>query len=286
MINQFLRYKSRKFNSKKISQREISYSKRILFSVFTRYGDTIINLVVIKEFIDKFPNKDYVILIPPQMEPYVEVLLPNTNCYSVNKRNPIQMYKVQKMLRNWSPDLGFNPWSNGLDSCYFLTYAKKYFCYKDYFFKLPINHYDVVRKYLQLPLQQSKFRFIKPKDRYQRVLICPDSTDKKRSINDNELIDIVEKIKKKYNAFITIAVMNARALENYDFVSYFEFKKTRHSSEKFLRVMNDSDLVISADSAPIHIALALEKDICAIFKTTKIEFVVNNNSNLIRYDEF
>ena len=285
MINQFLRHKSKKFNSKKISKKEISHSKRVLFSVFTRYGDTIINLVVIKEFIDKFPNKDYMILTPPQMEPYVEILLPNIPRYSINKRNPIQMFNANKLLRNWSPDLGFNPWSNGLDSCYFLTYAKKYFCYKDFVFKLPVNHYDVVRKYLQLPLQQNNFRFSRPKNRYKRVLICPDSTDKKRSINDDELINIVEKINKKYNASITIAFMNTNALKNYDFVSYFEFKKTRHSSENFLRVMNDSDLVISADSAPMHIALALDKDTCGIFKTTKKEFVVNNNSKLIRYDE-
>jgi len=285
MINLFLKFKSKKFNSKNISLKDIAHSNKILFSIFTRYGDTLIDLIIIKEFISKYPNKEYLIMTPPQMEPFVKYFLPNISSYSINKRNPWKMFRVNKILKNWAPDLAFNPWSNGLDSCYFLSYAKKYFCYRDFFFNLPINHYDVVRKYLQLPFQESKSHFSRPKNLYKHVLICPDSTDKERSIRDDELISIIEKIYKKFNPSITIASMNKKGIRGYNFLNIFKFQKTQQSSADFLKVMINSDLIISADSAPLHLALALKKDTCALFKTTKRDLVVNNNSFLIRYDE-
>ena len=65
----------------------LNNSNKILFSIFTRYGDTIIDLVVIKEFINFYPDKKYLILCPRQMKPYVNELLPNIECLTVNKRN-------------------------------------------------------------------------------------------------------------------------------------------------------------------------------------------------------
>ena len=38
-------------------------SFKILFSIFTRYGDTIIDLMIVKEFVKKYPNKDYLIIL-------------------------------------------------------------------------------------------------------------------------------------------------------------------------------------------------------------------------------
>ena len=173
MINFFLKYKSQKFFSEKISKNEVLNSRKVLFSIFTRYGDTIINLVVIKEFIIRYPDKEYLILIPPQMTPYVENLLPNISFFAFNKRNFLHMYKVNKILKNWAPDIGFNPWSNGLDSCYFISYAKKYFCYRNFNFQLPINHYEVVRKYLGLPTTICELIYKPLKKSYRKVLICP-----------------------------------------------------------------------------------------------------------------
>ena len=286
MINFFLKYKSQKFFSEKISKNEVLNSRKVLFSIFTRYGDTIINLVVIKEFIIRYPDKEYLILIPPQKTPYVENLLPNISFFALNKRNFLHMYKVNKILKNWAPDIGFNPWSNGLDSCYFISYAKKYFCYRNFNFQLPINHYEVVRKYLGLPTTICELIYKPLKKSYRKVLICPDSTDVKRSLKINEVEIILKKVIEKFNPLVTIAAGAGQKKFGYDFVSYFEFEKSCESSKNFLELIHKTDLVISVDSAPLHIALALEKDTYCIFKTTNANNVINNNSNLISYDAF
>ena len=87
MVNFFLRIKTKKTNGKLLNIKHIEQANKILFSLFTRYGDTIIDLVVIQEFIAKYPNKEYLVLCPRQMQPYVKELLPNIKCIAVNKRN-------------------------------------------------------------------------------------------------------------------------------------------------------------------------------------------------------
>ena len=126
MINYYLKYKTRKISSIPPSIEDIKVSGKILFSIFTRYGDTIIDLMIIKEFVKKYPNKDYLIICPKQMEPYVKEFLPNLKCKAFNKRNLFELAKVIKLLKNERFDIGFNPWSNGLDSCYFISFCKKF----------------------------------------------------------------------------------------------------------------------------------------------------------------
>ena len=146
MINYYLKYKTRKIFSIPPSIEDIKVSGKILFSIFTRYGDTIIDLMIIKEFVKKYPNKDYLIICPKQMEPYVKEFLPNLKCKAFNKRNLFEMAKVIRLLKSESFDIGFNPWSNGLDSCYFISFCKKFLFYKDFERPSNINHYQVVRR--------------------------------------------------------------------------------------------------------------------------------------------
>ena len=132
MINFFLKYKMRHITSSPPTTEDIRKSRKILFSIFTRYGDTIIDLVVIKEFIECYPEKEYLILCPKQMKPYVSEFLPNTECIALNKRNMFEMIKVDKLLKKRMFNIGFNPWSNGLDSSYFISYSDKFLFYKDF----------------------------------------------------------------------------------------------------------------------------------------------------------
>ena len=97
MINYYLKYKTRKISSIPPTSHDIKESRKILFSIFTRYGDTIINLMIVKEFVKKYPNKDYLIICPKQMEPYVNEFLPNLKCKAFNKRNLFEMAKVIKL---------------------------------------------------------------------------------------------------------------------------------------------------------------------------------------------
>jgi len=283
MINFFLQLASKNFKSETISIQDIHKSKKILFALFTRYGDTIINLVIIREFIEIFPGKDYMVLCPIQMQPYVEEILPNIKVISVNKRNFFQMLYANKVLKKWKPDIGFNPWSNGLDSCFFISYSKKYQCYREFKFKNPINHYEVVRNYLKTPTKKFFLTKDKPKSAYKKILICPESTDWNRSMSLNELNLLIEKIRATYSADLTIAAISSVFKSRNSNINFFQFSKSRESSKNFIGIIKSHDLVFTVDSAPLHLSIALNIDTFPIFKSTSEALVLNTNSKVI-YD--
>ena len=282
MINAFLKYKiSEKYNDYP-NQSDIKEAKKVLFALFTRYGDTIIDLVVIKEFVNHYPLKEYLVLCPKQMKPYFSELIPKIKCIGINKRNYIDMIKLDSYLKKWSPDIAFNPWSFGLESSFFLTYSKKYHFYKSYKNSEIINHYAVVRKYLSLPEKIWRIEATAMNRDYKRVLICPESTDNERSISNEQLDRIINDAMINFeNPIITIASLSSYYLRSN--CNSFIFKKTDKSSKKFIKLVKDSGLVICADSAPLHIASVLKKNIVAVFNSTTPEIVLNSGSQVILY---
>mgnify|MGYP006137302025 CR=1 FL=1 len=279
MVNFFLKHKIKKISSIAPSLDDIKNSSRILFSIFTRYGDTIIDIVVIREFIKLYPDKDYLILCPRQMKPYITELLPNIECLAINKRNIIDMLKVTLLLKKRVFDIGFNPWSNGLDSCYFISYCNKFLFYKDFQNKKAINHYQVVRLYLNLPKKEWLIKKLVLQENYKNILICPQSTDVTRSITPPEVKALIASFKNMYaRPKITIASMNRSYLSAS--CNNFLFEKTEISSKKFITLTKKSDLIVCADSGPLHIGLALKKDLIALMKTTFPETVINSGSRL------
>ena len=280
MISYYLKYKTRKIFSIPPSIEDIKVSGKILFSIFTRYGDTIIDLMIIKEFVKKYPNKDYLIICPKQMEPYVKEFLPNLKCKAFNKRNLFEMAKVIRLLKSESFDIGFNPWSNGLDSCYFISFCKKFLFYKDFERPSNINHYQVVRRYLKLPEKDWKVNELTLKENYTKILICPHSTDINRNIPIEKLDGIIFDFKNKYDCTeIVIASMDKSYFR--DDCQKFIFEKSDHSSKQFLKLMRESSLVVCSDSGPLHIALALKKDLKAILISTEPKIVINTESLLM-----
>tara|TARA_B110000008_G_C16963496_1_gene561105 strand:+ start:1652 stop:2509 length:858 start_codon:yes stop_codon:yes gene_type:complete len=274
MINWFFKYKTNELEDCQINVNDIHRSSSILFCLFTRYGDTIIDLVVIKEFIEKFPDKDYLIICPKQMKPYVNEIIPEINSIAINKRNFFELSKLILKLKKWSPDIGFNPWSTGHESSYFLSFCKKFKLYKN--FKIPevINHYQVVRKYLNLKEKKWKIFEKSVELSYKKILICPESTDPKRSISLELLEKILDKIQLDFNnPKITIASMSIEYLRD-DTVSFL-FKKNEKSSSSFIKLIKESDLIFCVDSAPLHIASALKKDVVPFFYSTRPEVVLN-----------
>jgi len=279
LINWFLRQKTSNIDSRLLQLVEVQQANKVLFSLFTRYGDTIINLMVIKEFIEQYPDKEYLILCPRQMKPYVNELLPKLHCLALNKRNLFDMMRAHRLLKKWNPEIGFNPWSNGLDSCYFLTYCKRFQCYKDFLRPEVINHYEVIRNYFLLPKKAWKIKQLNLKKNYKKILICPQSTDSNRSISNIQLDGLINNINDKYrNPEIIIAAMDKLYFQ--DSCSQFLFKKTAQSSLQFINLVKDSGMIIAADSGPLHIALALKKDTQAHFYSTNPKYVVNCGSIL------
>ena len=280
MINYYLKYKIGKISSKPPSSDDIKESEKILFSIFTRYGDTIIDLMIVKEFVNKYPNKDYLIICPKQMEPYVKEFLPNLKCKAFNKRNLFELAKVIKLLKNERFDIGFNPWSNGLDSCYFISFCKNFLFYKDFERPSNINHYQVVRRYLQLTEKKWKVNDLTLKDNYTKILICPHSTEPNRNLPIEKMNQIIFELQNTYNRpEIVIASMDKSYFR--DDCQKFIFKKSDHSSKKFLKLIRESSLVVCSDSGPLHIALALKKDLLAFMISTDPKIVINTGSCVI-----
>jgi len=280
MINFFFKQKIKKINSLPPTSDDVEKSRKILFSIFSRYGDTIIDLVVIKEFIELYPDKEYLILCPHQMKPYVEEILPGIKCEAFNKRNLIEMFKVHKLLKKRAFDIGFNPWSSGLDSCYFITYCNKFLFYKDFQKPKLVNHYEVVRLYLNLPEKKWFIRKLAFKKNYKKILICPQSTDINRSLAINELDNLILELQKMYNfPEIIIAAIDKTYFRKG--CNNFIFEKTSSSSKKFLELIKKSELIVCSDSGPLHIALCLKKDLLALMKNTLSEVVINSGSCLM-----
>ena len=236
--------------------------------------------MIVKEFVKKYPNKDYLIICPKQMEPYVNEFLPNLKCKAFNKRNLFEMAKVIKLLKNESFDIGFNPWSNGLDSCYFISFCKKFLFYKDFERPIKINHYQVVRRYLQLPEKTWKVNNLTLQENYTKILVCPHSTDPNRNLPIEKMTQIIFELKNTYNRpEIVIASMDKSYFR--DDCQKFVFEKSEHSSKKFLKLMRESSLVVCTDSGPLHIALALKKDLLAFMISTDPKIVINTGSYIL-----
>lgn len=279
MINYFLKRKIKKIRSLPPSLNDIKKSKKILFSVFTRYGDTIISLEIIKEFIIRYPEKDYLLLCPKQMMPYAKEFLPNVDCISFNKRNFIELIKIVKLLKRREFDIGFNPWSNGLDSCFLISYCNKFLFYKDFNKPKEINHYQVLRRYFNLAEKEWKISSLTLKERYPKILICPHSTDRNRNFSNKNLDRIILNLNQMYNhPEIVIASMEKFFFR--DNCQAFQFKKTADSSRQFLKLMKSSSLIVCADSGPLHIAIALKKDLVAIMFSSEPEIVINTQASL------
>jgi ADP-heptose:LPS heptosyltransferase len=279
MINYYLKQKIKKITSNPPTEIDINKSRKILFSIFTRYGDTIINLMVIKEFIKCYPKKDYLILCPRQMKPYVTTFLPGIECKAFNKRNLFQMIKIVKILKKRKFDIGFNPWSSGLDSCFFVSFCKKFLFYKDFAKPKVVNHYEIIRSYLQLLEKNWIIKKLKLKNNYKNILICPQSTDSKRNISRKHLDIIITDFQRMYDQPKIIIASSDKSFFRSG-CKRFSFEKTPQSSLEFIKLIKKNELIVSADSGPLHIALALKKDLLAFFSTTTPEVVLNTGSCL------
>ena len=114
---------------------------------------------------------------------------------------------------------------------------------------------------------------------YKQVLICPESTDNERSISKDEVDLIINKFKSNYGSpLFTIASVSLSYFHSN--CDSFIFKKTKKSSKDFIKLVKDSHLIICADSAPLHIANALKKNVIAVFNSTIPEIVINSDSKV------
>src|SRR5687768_726961 len=176
---------------------EIARARHVLFSVFARYGDSVIAFKAIREFIAAYPDKTYRLITTHQALPYARALIPGpVEFASVNKRrNPLRMARLVAGLRRNPPDLGFNPWSHGDESEYFASFARRFYLYRSFAgFTREVNLYRRVREYLQLPAATAPIRAFTVKPAPQ-VLIAPFSTDVRKSMQAQDLAALLQHLR-------------------------------------------------------------------------------------------
>lgn len=286
LINKFYELRGSKYLADcEITKEDLHNSKTVLFSMFSRYGDFFGTLKVINEFTKKYGDKKLVFVIPPQFAPYIKLLLPSAVIVSVNKRNPLDLINAIVKLKSLKPDIGFNPWSHGSESEYFISFAKKYRFYtNDRRCSPPYteNLYDKPRIYLNVEVPNWNHEQPILKTKYKQIIICPESSDIEKSLNDKDIKTILSGIQNLQPKNIVLAASSKFFRNNrFDGIQKIILGRSKKASLEFLNAMINSDLLITADSGPMHFGYVLNMDIIAYFSKTVPEWVLDSKANII-----
>lgn len=256
----------------------------MLFSVFSRYGDSIIAFRAINEFMARYAEKSFILVTSPQMVPYARrIIQGKMELYEVNKRkNPIKFLTIANMLRRRNIDIGLNPWSHGDDSKFFITFAKKFSVFGAF-----LNHskednlYERVRKYLLL--EAAAVAVAKPDlCAVSKILLSPFSTDVTKSLSSNDVEALICQIRQRFpGAKITAAIQEKDRGSLRTDTDVFVFGKNLKRSEAFLRLLDSSDLFIGVDAGPLHLADALGVSAIGIFGPTAPESILDRSSAIL-----
>ncbi len=260
---------------------DIKNSSTILFSVFSRYGDSVIAFKAINEFMARYAEKSFILVTSPQMVPYARrIIKGKMELYEANRRkNPFKFLAIANMLRRRNIDIGLNPWSHGDDSKYFITFAKKFSVFgaflahpKEY------NLYERVREYLLL--EAAAFHAAKPDlCSVSNILLSPFSTDATKSLSSDDVEALIGQIRQRFpGAKITIALQDKARGSFAAGTEVFIFGKSLKRSEAFLRLLECSDLFIGVDAGPLHLADALGVSAIGIFGPTAPETILERTS--------
>jgi hypothetical protein len=276
-----------RYKEQKIGIEDIQVAHKIFFAVFSRYGDGIISFKVIKELIEMYPAKKYLLFTTNQLVPYAKELLGNkVEVLGVNKRNPLSLGMSVVTLKKFDADLGFNPWSHGDDAEFFISFAKHFYSYKKFsHHPKEYNVYDRVREYFLLPVVEQKnviddFVYTD----LDSIVMAPLSTDVKKNISVEDLNKLLVWLKKENpKAKITIAVPKRLKIADCDGVDFFIFGKSLKKSNTFLSLVKNCDLFIGVDSGPLHLALCLGKKCLGFFGSNAPETITDNGFKMISF---
>ena len=275
-----------------ITGKEIDAARIVLFSVFGRYGDSIIAFKVIDEFTALHPEKKYLLITTPQLAPYALRLLPGVEIHPINViKEPFKLLKLTHMIRNAGVDLGFNPWSHGEDSEYFITFAKRFLAYKTFStHPKEYNLYARIREYLfirpkggERPAAPISIEELAPGSKVLSVLIAPFSKDLTKSLSGADLSTLIKEVEARFpGCAVTVALDKADRKKLPLRTKLFLFGKKRMSkSEEFLRLVEAADLFIGVDAGPLHLADALGVSSIGIFGPTAPETVLDPGSRVL-----
>lgn len=236
----------------------------------------------------KYHDKKYLLITSNQLFPYAKTLLPkNTIIINFNKRkNPIKFIRTILLLKKEKYDLGFNPWSSADESEFLITYAKKFMYFRWFFDSANIpmyyNLFDRVRDYLSLPKEEP----VKPgwdfKTKATRIVISPFSSRVAKSLGNTDLTQLIAQVRENFpEADITIASPREELKGIKGSQKIFVFRKTKAGSESFLNLLKETDLVISVDAGPMHLADSLGIPTIGVFGPTAPHATLDRTTTVV-----
>ena len=216
---------------------DIKNASTVLFSVFGRYGDSLIAFKVISEFMHLYPEKKYIIVTSHQTLPYAESLIKNSDVsfYSVNKRrDPIRLLSIMYMLKKANVDFGFNPWSQGDDSRFFITFARNFSIFGSFFsHSKEYNLYKTARDYLLLDNATDRDNSAESSV-IGTIVISPFSTDVTKSMDSNDLASLLHYIDSRFpGVSVTVALQKSEESKVPGSLRKFFFCKTPDARRTF-----------------------------------------------------
>ena len=283
----FIRARLRRFSGRSlpIDAEKIAQARSILFAVFARYGDSVIAFKIMDEFITRHPDKDYLVITTHQALPYARVLLHHpVRLVGVNKRyDPLRMLRLVWALRRSPPDIGLNPWSHGMESEYFASFARRFHFYgKAIRYDRDYNLYRRLREYLQMPIAAPARRMPDIGD-VRRVVLAPFSTDLRKSLDAADLNRVLAFVCRRFPAAATtlVGLPGELAAAANRGETKLVLGKSDASSKAFLALLRSADLFIGVDAGPLHLADALGVPTIGLFGPTAPETILDSNSGIL-----
>jgi ADP-heptose:LPS heptosyltransferase len=288
MLGHLIRKRVRKHaaRSAPVTAADIQAAASMLFAVFARYGDTVIAYKTIRELMRAFPHKRYLLITSRQSLPYARALLPKEiEIIGISwRRNPIRLWRLARRLRRAPPDLGFNPWSHGTESEFFASFARRFFLYRQFAgFERTYNLYRRIREYLGLPEGAAHLQPRTPAT-VRRILIAPFSTDLRKSLGHADLARLLAAARALFpgaECIVTGLPGEIAAVRGHVEAQWFALGKTRRHSERFLALLQATDLFIGVDAGPLHLADALGLPTVGIFGPTAPETILDRDSGIV-----
>ncbi len=277
---------SDKGSSSSVTSDDIDLAVKILFSVFSRYGDGILSFKVISEFIDSHPGKEFFIVTSNQLYPYAERIFGGrAEIFGLNKKkNPVKLHKVKKRLGAENIDIGFNPFSLGEDSEYFIGLARNSYPFREVKeYSVTTNLYKIVRDYLLMETvgPGEVHKKLKLGD-VQKVLIAPESSNVLKSMDSELVRKLVREVKKSFDKpDIMVALLDGDTMTLPEGVLPFTFGKSAKKSKEFLSLLDATDLFIGVDAGPLHLADLLDIPSVGVFSMTSPETILDCGSSVL-----
>lgn len=268
-------------------------TRKILIAIFNCYGDSFIGAKITKEFIEKWSGDDrkFLVVTPPHLEPHIRAICKGAEVVTLRRKNPFDWIKLayKIFLTHGGFDLGLNPNSFAKESCRLIKWARWSQQWKAWSNRyrqsrhpgdaiIP-NYYDKVRAYFDLPLQGEFHSSKAITHTPTKILVCPDSGEKRRSLTIDQIDRLIEKIRATWpDAKISVATSDSSRAKNFEIVL---LDKTKDASQGYLNSIINTDLVVTVDSGTLHLADALGKPLICLFSSSMPATVLDHGADAI-----